>query len=79
MGCFSCFSSSKPNNGHKNGKYNTLGGGGGGAHKQDPVDKAVSGMLGNRIKPETVEKITDGARGMFEKKTGHKVPGFISN
>ncbi|KAK4209543.1 hypothetical protein QBC37DRAFT_430183 [Rhypophila decipiens] len=47
--------------------------------KQDFVDKAVSGFVGNKVKPETVEKMTDGARGMFEKRTGHKVPGFISN
>ena len=41
--------------------------------KQDPVDKVfdtVSKKSGHDMAPQTDEKITDGARGLFEKVTG---------
>ncbi|CAO2656067.1 Nn.00g048700.m01.CDS01 [Neocucurbitaria sp. VM-36] len=60
----------------------------GSAQKEDPVDKGLDtaekkfgGAQGqNSEKNRGVnEKITDGARGMFEKATGKDVPDKISN
>ncbi|KAA6409054.1 MAG: hypothetical protein FRX48_07398 [Lasallia pustulata] len=55
--------------------------------KEDYADKgldfAEKKFGGGKINPEqqrgTNEKITDGARGMFEKTTGKKVPEKFSN
>ncbi|ERS98792.1 uncharacterized protein SPSK_04686 [Sporothrix schenckii 1099-18] len=58
------------------------GGAGGAAGKQDYGDKAfnfVSKKTGHQVNPETSEKITDGARGAFEKVTGKKVDPKYSN
>ena len=50
--------------------------------KQDYGDKAfdfVAKKSGHKVDPKTGEKITDGARGLFEKFTGKKVDPKISN
>ncbi|KXH26518.1 hypothetical protein CSAL01_09286 [Colletotrichum salicis] len=53
-----------------------------GQQKQDPLDKAFdmgSKKAGHDLPPSTDEKITDGARGIYEKVTGSKVNPKISN
>ncbi|WQF89264.1 hypothetical protein CDEST_14278 [Colletotrichum destructivum] len=53
-----------------------------GQQKQDPLDKAfdfASKKAGHDFAPGTDEKITDGARGLWEKVTGKKVNPKISN
>ncbi|KAK1985758.1 hypothetical protein LZ30DRAFT_707655 [Colletotrichum cereale] len=62
------------------GTSNTTGAAGG--QKQDFGDKAfdaVSKKAGHDFNPSTDEKITDGARGLYEKVTGSKVNPKISN
>ncbi|KAH7395423.1 hypothetical protein BKA64DRAFT_708816 [Cadophora sp. MPI-SDFR-AT-0126] len=56
--------------------------GGSGAGGQDYGDKAfdfISKKSGYNIDPSTGEKITDGARGLYEKQTGSKVDPKYSN
>ncbi|KAJ0161636.1 hypothetical protein CTA2_5882 [Colletotrichum tanaceti] len=53
-----------------------------GQQKKDPLDKAfdfASKKAGHDFAPGTDEKITDGARGLWEKVTGKKVNPKISN
>ncbi|CAK7563361.1 MAG: hypothetical protein SEPTF4163_001228 [Sporothrix epigloea] len=53
-----------------------------GAQKEDYGDKAfdfVSKKSGHQVDRNTSEKITDGARGAFEKLTGKKVDPKYSN
>ncbi|KAJ0117538.1 hypothetical protein N8I77_006891 [Diaporthe amygdali] len=50
--------------------------------KDDYVDKAFAmgaKKSGHNVDKNTAEKITDGARGLFEKATGKKVDPKISN
>ncbi|KAI9784293.1 MAG: hypothetical protein M1839_002354 [Geoglossum umbratile] len=50
--------------------------------KPDYLDKGVAALgskFGIKTDAKTNEKITDGARGFFEKSTGKKVPEKISN
>ncbi|KAL6853105.1 hypothetical protein ACO1O0_007658 [Amphichorda felina] len=56
--------------------------GSGGEQKEDYVDKAwdtISKKAGHDFDRETDEKITDAARGAFEKFSGKKVPDKVSN
>ncbi|TID14325.1 hypothetical protein E2P81_ATG09204 [Venturia nashicola] len=70
------------NLGNLAGSSNTNASAGADGQKQDYVDKAL-GMgekkFGVKNDPSVNEKITDGARGMFEKATGKKVPDKVSN
>ncbi|KAH6624980.1 hypothetical protein B0J18DRAFT_429842 [Chaetomium sp. MPI-SDFR-AT-0129] len=52
-----------------------------GEHKDygDKVFDAVAKKSGHNVNANTAEKITDGARGLFEKATGKKVSSKISN
>ncbi|KAK1767431.1 hypothetical protein QBC33DRAFT_558911 [Phialemonium atrogriseum] len=55
---------------------------GGAAGNQDYGDKAFDMLAkksGHNVNRNTGEKITDGARGLFEKATGKKVNPKISN
>ncbi|GKT52239.1 uncharacterized protein ColSpa_12420 [Colletotrichum spaethianum] len=63
-------------------KGNTNNAAAAGQQKQDPLDKAFdfgSKKAGHDFNPSTDEKITDGARGLYEKVTGSKVNSKISN
>ncbi|CAK7210161.1 hypothetical protein SBRCBS47491_000680 [Sporothrix bragantina] len=54
----------------------------GGAQKEDYGDKAfdfIAKKSGHQVDRNTSEKITDGARGAFEKLTGKKVDPKYSN
>ncbi|KAH7370213.1 hypothetical protein BKA65DRAFT_487879 [Rhexocercosporidium sp. MPI-PUGE-AT-0058] len=56
--------------------------GGQAAGGQDYGDKAfdfISKKTGHQMDPNTSEKITDGARGLYEKQTGKKVDPKWSN
>merc|ERR1712225_141206 len=56
--------------------------GGSAAGGQDYCDKAfgfISKKAGYNVDPNTGEKITDGARGLYEKQTGKKVNPKWSN
>ncbi|PSR81646.1 hypothetical protein BD289DRAFT_372358 [Coniella lustricola] len=53
-----------------------------GAQKEDYLDKAFdmgAKKSGHQVDRNTAEKITDGARGLFEKATGKQVNSKISN
>ncbi|KAB5518172.1 hypothetical protein GE09DRAFT_1230588 [Coniochaeta sp. 2T2.1] len=55
---------------------------GAGAGNKDYGDKAFDALAkksGHNVGPSTGEKITDGARGVFEKVTGKKVDPKYSN
>jgi len=66
---------------------NNLGGAsntnaGAAGQKEDYVDKALDAgekKFGMKSDRNMNEKITDGARGLFEKATGKKVPDKVSN
>ncbi|ROV96094.1 hypothetical protein VSDG_05055 [Cytospora chrysosperma] len=61
---------------------NTTNTGNASGGKEDYVDKAFdmgAKKSGRTVPRDTAEKITDGARGMFEKVTGKKVSDKISN
>jgi hypothetical protein len=54
----------------------------GSGQSQDYGDKAfdaISKKAGHDFDPKTDEKITDGARGLYEKATGSKVDSKYSN
>jgi len=70
------------NNGAAAGNTNPLAGNTQGGQQKDYGDKvfdALAKKSGHNVDANTSEKITDGARGLFEKATGKKVDPKISN